>query len=194
VRGALGCRCVEDDAGDVVAGDDEEGFAGAAVGGGTDAWPGCGAAGLRRAAAVPADGSVPVLRFAVVLVGNGGISVSVSVSLPPPAPVVGSGVICLLAIFFGEVFSSVDVVLSEVRASAAFAASTSRANQFIAYQRPAHSTERTAKWIECVKRRREKRTSCKAPKVALVAIKRVGVGPGVKMDSHRSTMKLDILG
>jgi hypothetical protein len=115
---------------------------------------------LRRAAAVPVDSSALVLSRAVVLVGTGGGSVSVSVSLPPPpTPVVGSGETCLLLFFFEEDLSSLDVVFLGDRASAAFAASTSRANQLIAYHRPAHRTERMAKWIECVKRRREKRTS-----------------------------------
>lgn len=38
-------------------------------------------------------------------------------------------------------------------------------------------------------RRRAKKTSWSAAKVTLVAIKRVGVGPGVKMLDHRSSMK-----
>ena len=38
-------------------------------------------------------------------------------------------------------------------------------------------------------RRRARKISWSAAKVTLVAIKRVGVGPGVKMLDHRSSMK-----
>lgn len=38
-----------------------------------------------------------------------------------------------------------------------------------------------------------KKRSWRAAKEALVAIRRVGVGPGVKIDSHRSSKKLDAM-
>lgn len=44
--------------------------------------------------------------------------------------------------------------------------------------------------MEYVAMRRRRRTSCRAANVAFVAIRRVGVGPGVKMDIARSVRKV----
>lgn len=45
------------------------------------------------------------------------------------------------------------------------------------------------KWMLCVPRRRAKRTAWRAAKEALVALRRVGVVPGVKMLDQRSSRK-----
>ena len=44
-----------------------------------------------------------------------------------------------------------------------------------------------------VAKRRQAKTICKAAKVTFVAIRRVGVGPGVKIDSQRFVAK-DVIG
>lgn len=49
--------------------------------------------------------------------------------------------------------------------------------------------ERTTKWILDVAMRRRNRTSWSAANVALVATRRVGVGPGVNTLDHRSSTK-----
>lgn len=72
---------------------------------------------------------------------------------------------------------------------AACAMRTSCANQLIEYHSPAHSTDSTTKWMLYVARPRMKRTSWRAAKLALVAINKVRVGPGVKTLDHSSSMK-----
>jgi hypothetical protein len=57
------------------------------------------------------------------------------------------------------------------------------------YHRPALIRESATKWRLEVARRRPKKTSWRAAKVTFVAIRRVGVGPGVKMLDHSSSMK-----
>ena len=49
--------------------------------------------------------------------------------------------------------------------------------------------DRATKWRLYVARRRARKINWSAAKVTLVAIKSVGVGPGVKMLDHRSPMK-----
>jgi hypothetical protein len=163
--------------GEVTSGALPEGAEAAEVGGGIGACPGCGGGGLRRCCAeaelVVRVGSAPVV--AAVAIG----SASVSVSLP-----VGSGEVWRVSVW-GDCLSFVELELS-----AALAAWTSRANQLMLYQRPAQRTERMAKWMEEVVKRRTRRRSCRVPKVALVARRRVGVVPGVKTDSQRSVRKV----
>ena len=102
-----------------------------------------------------------------IFAGSG--AASVSVSLP------GSGLRSIL------LFPSGSVLL--VFCSAC----NSRANQLIEYQRPAQRKDRTMKWTLRVAARRARRRNCSAPNVALVATRRVGVGPGVKTEFHRSS-------
>ena len=156
-------------------GDDEA----AEVGGGIGAWPGWGGGGLRRCCAGAAVVRVGLEPVAVPATG----SVSVSVSLP-----VGSGEVWRVSV--GDCLSLDELAAAS---SAALAAWTSRANQLMLYQRPAQSTERITKWIEEVVMRSMKRRTWSVPKVALVAIRRVGVGPGVKTDSQRLVMNVAIL-
>lgn len=66
---------------------------------------------------------------------------------------------------------------------------SSCANQLMAPQRPPQRTERTIKCTLYVAYRSAARTIWSAPNVTFVAISSVGVGPGVKMDSHRSEKK-----
>lgn len=56
-------------------------------------------------------------------------------------------------------------------------------------QSPPQRAERTTKWILHVAKRRHARTICRAVNVTFVAIRRVGVGPGVKIDSQRFVTK-----
>ena len=58
------------------------------------------------------------------------------------------------------------------------------------HQSPAQRKERTTKWMLVVRMRRRRKTSWRAAKEMLVATRRVGVGPGVKMDVKRSVMKV----
>lgn len=149
------------------------------VGGGMGDWPGWGGGGCLRRCGALVDGVVPVGLAPVARTGLA----SVSVSLP-----VGSGDVWrVLSLVFGVSF------LLSPASSAALAACTSRANQLILYHRPPQRTERIAKWMEEVVTRRTRSRSWRVPKVALVAMSRVGVGPGVKIDSQRSTMKDDIV-
>ena len=56
-------------------------------------------------------------------------------------------------------------------------------------QSPPQRAERITKWTLHVAKRRHASTICRAAKVTFVAIRRVGVGPGVKIDSQRSVTK-----
>lgn len=49
------------------------------------------------------------------------------------------------------------------------------------------------KWTEYVAIRRSRSTSCRAANVTFVAMRRVGVGPGVKMDIARSVKKVAMI-
>jgi len=62
----------------------------------------------------------------------------------------------------------------------------------MAHHRPAHRKDRTAKWTEEVEMSRVRRSSCRAPKEAFVAIRRVGVVPGVKTEDQRFSKKVAI--
>ena len=57
------------------------------------------------------------------------------------------------------------------------------------YHSPPHRTERMTKWMLQVASRRAKSRACRAAKVALVATRRVGVVPGVKMEPQRLVRK-----
>lgn len=147
-----------------------------AVGGGIALAPSlAGPGGGRRRSTTPPPPPPPLAVSAAVVVTRA--SVSVSVSLP-----VGSGDVCL--------FSVVVLLLG----SLALAAATSRANQLMLAHKPPQMTERMRKWMEWVKLRRAKRRSCRQPKEALVATRRAGVGPGVKIDSQRAVRKEDMVG
>jgi hypothetical protein len=101
--------------------------------------------------------------------------------------------VSLTSSWLGEPGRSSDFLLAPaafLASSSSFAIWISRANQLMPYQRPAQRPERTTKWMLEVAMRRIRRRSWRAPKEALVAMRRVGVGPGVKMDSQRSTRKL----
>ena len=56
-------------------------------------------------------------------------------------------------------------------------------------QSPPQRAERITKWMLHVAKRRHARTICRAAKVTFVAIRRVGVGPGVKIDSQSFVAK-----
>ena len=101
--------------------------------------------------------------------------------------------VSLTSSWLGEPGRSSDFLLAPaafLASSSSFAIWISRANQLMPYQRPAQRPESTTKWMLEVAMRRIRRRSWSAPKEALVAMRRVGVGPGVKMDSQRSTRKL----
>jgi hypothetical protein len=104
----------------------------------------------------------------------GGGAISVSVSLPPLEPFSGSGDFSF-SLFFAS--------------SVALPASSSATNQFIDHQRPAQRSERTMKWTLYVAIRRANRMNWSAAKLALVATRRVGVGPGMKMLFQRPSKK-----
>jgi len=59
----------------------------------------------------------------------------------------------------------------------------------MAAQRPLHNTDSTMKWMFHVAKSNRASITCSAANVVLVATNRVGVGPGVKMDSQRPCRK-----
>lgn len=61
------------------------------------------------------------------------------------------------------------------------------------HHRAPDKTDRTKKWMLYVARRRANRRAWRAAKVTLVAMRREGVGPGVKMLDQRSSINEPII-
>lgn len=62
------------------------------------------------------------------------------------------------------------------------------------YHKPPQRTERMAKCMLEVAMRRPRRRACSEAKVTFVAMRSVGVVPGVKTDSHRLVRKSAMAG
>lgn len=117
-------------------------------------------------------------------------------SSPPPTTVTPALARPLLMPTFGLPSTSVSLssllIVGVCSARRAFSSSccwcilSSRANQLIAHQRPPDIADNTTKCMLCVAKRSRARTSWRAAKVTFVAIRSVGVGPGVNIDSQSS--------